>query len=226
MIRVNSLSKDYHTGRVVVPALKQVDFTVEHGEFIAVAGPSGCGKSTLLYVLGGLLRATSGTVEVDGFEVTGASDALLTAFRRDNIGFVFQKFNLVSALSVYDNLRIACRIQGRLDGARGRIDGMLERVGLAHKRDFKPLDLSQGEQQRVAIARALIKEPKILLADEPTGNLDSENSLNIIELFRAVNTEDGHTILMITHDRQLASMTDRIIEMKDGRTINGGGGSQ
>jgi putative ABC transport system ATP-binding protein len=223
MIRVKDLNKDYRTGRVVVHALRGVDFEVEEGGFTAVAGPSGCGKSTLLYLLGGLLKATSGTAEIDGFNITGASDSQLTAFRRDNIGFVFQKFNLIGALSVYDNLRIACKIQGKLNGARARIEGMLERVGLEHKIDMRPLDLSQGEQQRVAVARALIKEPKILLADEPTGNLDSENSLNIMDLFRAVSSDHGHTILMITHDRTLASMTDRIIEMKDGMTVGGEG---
>jgi len=223
MIRVRDLNKDYRTGRVVVHALRGVDFDVSEGEFVAVAGPSGCGKSTLLYILGGLLKATSGVAAIDGFDVTGASDSRLTTFRRDNIGFVFQKFNLIGALSVYDNLRIACRIQGRLGGAESRIDGMLERVGLRDKRDFRPLDLSQGEQQRVAVARALIKEPKILLADEPTGNLDSENSLNIMRLFRSMSADLGHTILMITHDRSLASMTDRIIEMKDGMTAGNGG---
>ncbi len=223
MIRVKDLNKDYRTGRVVVHALRGVDFEVEEGGFTAVAGPSGCGKSTLLYLLGGLLKATSGTAEIDGFDITGASDSQLAAFRRDDIGFIFQKFNLIGALSVYDNLRIACRIQGRLDGARARIEGMLERLGLGDKRDMRPLDLSQGEQQRVAVARALIKEPKILLADEPTGNLDSENSLNIMKLFRAMSSDHGHTILMITHDRTLASMTDRIIEMKDGITVGGEG---
>jgi putative ABC transport system ATP-binding protein len=224
MISVSDLHKDYRTGRVTVHALRGVDFTVNEGEFVAIAGPSGCGKSTLLYILGGLLKATSGAAAIDGFSVTGASDSQLTAFRRDNIGFVFQKFNLIGALSVYDNLRIACRIQGRLDGAGKRIGRMLERVGLEGKRDIKPLDLSQGEQQRVAIARALIKEPKLLLADEPTGNLDSENSLNIMELFRSMSSDHGHTILMITHDRSLAAMTDSIIEIKDGMTVEGGEG--
>jgi putative ABC transport system ATP-binding protein len=223
MIRVSNLKKDYRTGHVTVHALRGVDFEVEEGGFTAVAGPSGCGKSTLLYILGGLLKATDGSASIDGFDITGATDSQLTAFRRDNIGFVFQKFNLIGALSVYDNLRIACRIQGRLDGADGRISEMLGRVGLEHKRDMKPLDLSQGEQQRVAVARALIKDPKILLADEPTGNLDSENSLNIMKLFRAMSSDHGHTILMITHDRTLASMTDRIIKMMDGRAVAGKG---
>lgn len=223
MIKVTDLNKEYRTGRVVVHALRGVDFEVEEGGFTAVAGPSGCGKSTLLYLLGGLLKATSGSAEIDGFDITGASDSQLTAFRRDNIGFVFQKFNLIGALSVYDNLRIACRIQGKLDGAESRIRKMLERVGLESKIDMRPLDLSQGEQQRVAVARALIKEPKILLADEPTGNLDSENSLNIMDLFRSMSSDHGHTILMITHDRTFASMTDRIIEMKDGMTVDGEG---
>jgi putative ABC transport system ATP-binding protein len=220
MIQVRDLKKTYRSARVAVPALVGVDFDVARGEFAAVAGPSGCGKSTLLYILGGLLRASSGRAVIDGFEVTRARDSLLTAFRRDNIGFVFQKFNLIGALSVRDNLRIACRIRGRRTGSARRIEETLDRVGLARKADFKPLDLSQGEQQRVAIARALIKEPKILLADEPTGNLDSANSLKVMELFRSMSAEQGQTILMITHNRRLAAMTDRIIEMQDGRVLD------
>ena len=223
MIKVSDLTKYYRTGKMTVHALRGVGFGIERCEFASIVGPSGCGKSTLLYVLGGLLKASGGRAEIDGFDVTGASDTALTTFRRDNIGFVFQKFNLINALSVFDNLRIACRIKGNSGNSKKRIDSVLESVGLGHKSAMKPLELSQGEAQRVAIARALVKEPKILLADEPTGNLDSENSLNIMKLFRSMNVEWGQTILMITHNRALAEMTDRIIEMRDGRTLHGGG---
>ncbi|MGD8413579.1 MAG: ABC transporter ATP-binding protein [Candidatus Latescibacterota bacterium] len=223
MIKVNDLKKDYRTGRVVVQALRGLDFDVAAGQFASIVGPSGCGKSTLLYILGGMLKAGSGTVEVDGFDVTAAGESALTAYRRRQIGFVFQKFNLISSLSVYDNLKIACDILSRSGGAPDRIDDVLESVGLSHKRKMKPLELSQGEQQRVAIARALVKRPKVLLADEPTGNLDSQNSENIMRLFREVSEANAQTILMITHNRGLAAATDKVIEMKDGRAIRSGG---
>jgi putative ABC transport system ATP-binding protein len=219
MIRVKDLRKNYGTGKVVVRALRGVDLQVERGEFVSVVGPSGCGKSTLLYILGGLLRASGGVVEVDGFDVTAAKDAALTTHRRESIGFVFQKFNLMSSLNVFDNLRVACKIVGRGNGCGERIERILESVGIAHKSRTKPLELSQGEQQRVAIARALIKEPKLLLVDEPTGNLDSENSDNVMRLFKEVSRNRGQTILMITHNLALAEMTDRIVMMKDGLTV-------
>jgi putative ABC transport system ATP-binding protein len=223
MITVSNLKKDYRTGRVVVRALRGLDFAVDRGEFVSVVGPSGCGKSTLLYILGGMLRASSGSVTVDGFDVTKAGGSDLTAYRRYGVGFVFQKFNLISSLNVYDNLRIACDINGRAAIGADGIDHILESVGLEQKRRMKPLELSQGEQQRVAIARALVKQPKLLLADEPTGNLDSENSENIMQLFREISNANGRTIVMITHNRALAVCTDRIIEMKDGRTVEAAG---
>jgi putative ABC transport system ATP-binding protein len=223
MIKVTSLKKDYKTGQVVVQALRGLDFEVAAGQFASIVGPSGCGKSTLLYILGGMLKASAGSVEVDGFDVTRAGEAALTSYRRRRIGFVFQKFNLISSLDVYGNLKIACNILGRTSGAEERIDAVLESVGLAHKRKMKPLELSQGEQQRVAIARALVKGPKLLLADEPTGNLDSENSKNIMRSFREVSSTNGKTILMITHNRALAAVTDKVIEMKDGRAVEPGG---
>ena len=219
MIRVRGLVKDYRSGRIIVPALQGVEFDVDAGEFASVVGPSGCGKSTLLYVVGGMLRATRGTVEVDGFDVTAADDRALTSYRRNRVGFVFQKFNLVGSLSVLDNLKLACEIAGRRNGS-ARIDSILETVGIAAKRGMKPLELSQGEQQRVAIARALIKEPQVLLADEPTGNLDSENSRTVLSLFRQIADARGQTILMITHNETYAAMTDRVIRMQDGRTVD------
>jgi putative ABC transport system ATP-binding protein len=219
LITVENLKKEYRSGKVVVHALRGVDFAVERGEFVSVVGPSGCGKSTLLYILGGMLGASSGCVTVDGLEITRAGRGALTAYRRDKVGFVFQKFNLISSLDVDGNLAIAGAIRGRSAGVPDRIERMLENVGLMHKRGVKPLELSQGEQQRVAIARALIKEPALILADEPTGNLDSENSENIIRLFRDLSDRQGQTIVMITHNRALAAETDRIIEIKDGRTV-------
>jgi putative ABC transport system ATP-binding protein len=219
MIRVRNVVKEYRSGKVTVPALRGVDLDVEAGTFTAVVGPSGCGKSTLLYVLGGMLRATSGSVVVDGLDVTRAGEAALAAYRRASVGFVFQKFNLLSALDVRDNLRIACRLAGRLGGADARIDALLERVGLAAKRAMKPGELSQGEQQRVAIARALVKQPKLLLADEPTGNLDSASSRGVMALFRSIAAERGPTILMITHNPECAAQADAIVEMSDGQAI-------
>ena len=218
MICVRRLEKVYRSGKVAVPALQGVDFDVGAGEFASVIGPSGCGKSTLLYVVGGMLRATRGAVEVDGFDVTGASDRALTAYRRGHVGFVFQKFNLLGSLSVLDNLKLACEIAGRRNG-NARIETVLEIVGLAAKRAMKPLELSQGEQQRVAIARALAKEPRVLLADEPTGNLDSANARTVLGIFRRIAEERRQTILMITHNEAYAALTDRVIEMQDGQTI-------
>jgi putative ABC transport system ATP-binding protein len=219
MIRIRDLVKEYRSGRVTVPALRGVDLDVEPGTFTAVVGPSGCGKSTLLYVVGGMLRATSGSVVVDGLDVTRAGEAALTAYRRATVGFVFQKFNLLGALDVRDNLRVACRLAGRLAGADARIDGLLDRVGLAGKRRARPAELSQGEQQRVAIARALVKEPKLLLADEPTGNLDTASSRAVMALFRSIATGSGPTILMITHNPECAAQADAVFEMRDGAAV-------
>jgi putative ABC transport system ATP-binding protein len=222
MISVRDLKKNYNSGKVVVKALRGLEFDIAKGEFASVVGPSGCGKSTLLYIIGGMLQASGGSASVDEFEVTGAGDAALTAFRRRDVGFVFQKFNLISSLNVFGNLKIACDIIGGVKDAGTRIESVLDSVGIAHKRKMKPLELSQGEQQRVAIARALVKSPKVLLADEPTGNLDSENSDNIMRIFRDIVKNNEQTIVMITHNRSLAAMTDRIIEMKDGRVVEPG----
>jgi putative ABC transport system ATP-binding protein len=219
MIQVRALVKEYRSGKLAVPALRGVDLDVAAGAFAAVTGPSGCGKSTLLHVLGGMLRATSGSVRVGGLDVTAAGEAALTAYRRRTVGFVFQRLNLLDALDVEGNLRIACRIARRTDGCDARIDALLEQVGLAARRRARPSELSQGEQQRVAIARALVKQPALLLADEPTGNLESASSRAVMALFRNIAAERGPTILMITHNPECAAVADAVIEMRDGRAV-------
>jgi putative ABC transport system ATP-binding protein len=212
----------YHVGHVEVNALRGVDIQVQKGEFVAIVGPSGCGKSTLLHLLGGLARPTSGRIVVDGVEMSAAGDLERTSVRRQKIGFVFQRFNLFPTLTVRGNLEIARQIQGNGVPSREELVHMLELVGLPHKMDMKPLDLSAGEQQRIAIARALINRPAIVLADEPTGNLDSVNSTMILDLFHDLNQRLGQTIMMITHNPDAAAVAHRTIEMKDGRVMSHG----
>jgi putative ABC transport system ATP-binding protein len=220
ILRTVDLRMVYHVGKVEVFALRGVDLQVQRGEFVAIVGPSGCGKSTLLHLLGGLARPTYGQIFVDGVEISAVSDWERTAVRRDKIGFVFQRFNLFPTLTVRGNLEIAVQIQGRRPPARKRLLELLEMVGLAHKVEMKPLDLSSGEQQRIAIARALINGPAIVLADEPTGNLDSVNSNMVLELFKDLNQRLGQTILMITHNPEAAAVGHRTIEMRDGRIVH------
>ncbi len=222
ILRTVDLRMVYHVGHVEVLALRGVDIGVQRGEFVAIMGPSGCGKSTLMNLLGGLARPTSGRIVVDGVEVSSCGDSDRTRIRRDKIGFVFQRFNLFPTLTVRGNLEIARQIRGNGVPSRDRLLTLLEMVGLPHKMDMKPLDLSAGEQQRVAIARALINEPAILLADEPTGNLDSVNSTMILDLFRDLNNRLGQTIVMITHNPEAAAVCHRIIEMRDGRVVSHG----
>jgi putative ABC transport system ATP-binding protein len=212
----------YHVGPVEVPALRGVDIEVRKGEFVSIVGPSGCGKSTLLHLLGGLARPTDGRILVDGVEISSASDNERTRVRREKVGFVFQRFNLFPTLSVRGNLEIASQIANGGVPPRARVLELLEMVGLPHKIGMKPLDLSAGEQQRVAIARALVMTPALVLADEPTGNLDSVNSNMILDLFRALNRRLGQTLVMITHNPEAAAVTDRIIEMRDGRVVSHG----
>src|SRR3954452_17944999 len=212
----------YHVGHVDVPALQGVNVEVMKGEFASIVGPSGCGKSTLLHLLGGLARPTSGRIVVDGVEMSAAGDLERTAVRRQKIGFVFQRFNLFPTLTVRGNLEIARQIQGNGVPPRDELVRLLEMVGLPHKMDMKPLDLSAGEQQRIAIARALVNHPAIVLADEPTGNLDSVNSSLILELFHDLNQRLGQTIMMITHNPEAAAVAHRTIEIKDGRVISHG----
>ena len=219
ILRTEDLRMVYHVGRQDVEALRGVTIAVGPGEFVAIRGPSGCGKSTLLNLLGGLARPTAGRVIVDGVEISLAGDNERTRVRREKIGFVFQRFNLLPTLTVRGNLEIAFQIQGRRPLPRAGLIEMLERVGLPHKEAMKPLDLSAGEQQRIALARALVNHPAILLADEPTGNLDSVNSSLILDLFRELNREEGQTIVMITHNPEAAAFAHRTIEMKDGRVV-------
>jgi putative ABC transport system ATP-binding protein len=218
IILAEDLKKVYHVGKVDVPALRGVDLVVQPGEFLAVVGPSGCGKSTLLHILGGLTGPTSGTVCVDGNDFTTMNDADRTRFRRHKIGFVFQRFNLLPTLTARYNIDLAQSIQGNGFNPH-RFDAVIDMLGLRDKLDRRPYALSGGEQQRVAIARAVICEPKILLADEPTGNLDTENSQLVLNMLRELNRAFRQTILMITHNPEAAAVTDRIVRMRDGRVI-------
>ena len=225
VLKTVALRKSYDLGKVKVEAVKGIDFEVGEGEFVALMGPSGCGKSTLLYMLGGMVGPSSGQVLIDGDDLTTMSDSERTLVRRDKIGFVFQRFNLFPTLSALDNVKLAQEIQrwrnkiGR--GDPDRAQRLLERVGLAEKIDNRPYELSTGEQQRVAIARALVNRPEILLADEPTGNLDTENSTMVLEVFRSLNKEFGQTMMVITHNPEVAEQADRTIQMRDGLIVDG-----
>jgi putative ABC transport system ATP-binding protein len=212
----------YRVGKVDVPALRGANIQVGEGEYVAIMGPSGCGKSTFLHIVGGMLQPTSGRVIIDGEDITSMSDAQRTDLRRRKIGFVFQRFNLFPTLTADGNLRLAERIysngtNGKGDAARRR--EVLKLLGLVDKMHHKPLELSGGEQQRVAIARAIVNRPSILLADEPTGNLDTENSQIVLDMLRGLNNEFGQTIVMITHNPEAARLTDRVIEMRDGHVV-------
>jgi putative ABC transport system ATP-binding protein len=220
-IEAVELHKVYHVGKIEVPALRGISFAVQKGEFISVVGPSGSGKSTLFYLLGGLTRADSGHVVIDGDDFAVLSDAERTRMRKRKIGFVFQKFNLLPTLDAQSNINIALDIAGNngtFDKAYfERIVGLL---GLEKRLHHRPSELSGGEQQRVALARALINKPAIVLADEPTGNLDSKNSEIVLNMLRHSNRELGQTVLMITHNPEAASYGDRIIHMRDGEIVS------
>ena len=218
-IETINLSMTYRSGKLSVPALQKVNLTVQHGEFIAIMGPSGCGKSTLLHLLGGLLQPTHGNIIIDGIDISKLSDSERTAVRRDKIGYVFQRFNLLPTLTAKGNIELAKKIHGNgVLGANG-VDHILSMLGLTEKIQFRPSELSGGEQQRVAIARAVVNRPSIVLADEPTGSLDSHNSGKVLEMLRELNVKLGQTIVMITHDSDAASTASRVIEMKDGQIL-------
>ena len=213
------LKKVYRIGKVEVPALRGVSMTVREGEFVSIMGPSGCGKSTLLHLLGGLAQPTGGMVIVDGEQISTEKDSVRTEIRRRKIGFVFQRFNLLPTLTAKGNLEIAREIFGNGSQDPDHIDEVIRFLGLENKVHHKPSELSGGEQQRVAIARAIINKPAILLADEPTGNLDSENSLVVLKMLQELNWKFSQTIVMITHNPEAASVANRLIEMRDGRII-------
>ena len=228
MIRAEKLGKVYRTGRLEVPALRDATFSVELGEFVAIVGPSGSGKSTLFYLLGGLTRASSGRVLIGGVDFSSLGDAERTRMRRARFGFVFQKFNLLPTLTARANIEIAYEIADRSEPLdRQLFSRLAELLGIAGRLDHRPSELSGGEQQRVAIARALIAQPSIVLADEPTGNLDTENSDAVLDMLRRSNREFKQTVLMITHNPEAAAIADRIIHMRDGeiRGIEPGQGS-
>jgi putative ABC transport system ATP-binding protein len=220
ILKTENLWKVYHAGKVDVPALRGVNFEVSPGEFVAVMGPSGCGKSTLLYVIGGLARATRGRVFVDGNDLAAMSDGERTKLRRGKIGFVFQRFNLLPTLDAFGNIAIAQHIHG--DGFDPhRFEVVTGLLGLKERLHHKPSELSGGEQQRVAIARAIINEPKIVLADEPTGNLDTQTSEVVLGMLRQLNKELGQTIVMITHNPEAAAYAHRVVHMRDGVIVDG-----
>ena len=219
IIQVENVTRVYRVGKVDVPAVRGVSFTVNQGDFVAVVGPSGSGKSTLFYMLGGLTHATSGRVIVDGDDFAHLSDAERTRLRKRKIGFVFQKFNLLPTLNARMNIQIA------QDIARGNtpdpawFNNITKLLGIADRLEHRPSELSGGEQQRVALARALINRPAIVLADEPTGNLDTKNSEVVLRLLRETNRDLSQTVLMITHNLEAAAFADRILHMRDGKIV-------
>jgi putative ABC transport system ATP-binding protein len=216
---MHDLTKAYRTADVETTALCRINFEVEPGEFIAVMGPSGCGKSTLLNILGMLDSPDSGTYEFDGEDVSGYAENRLASIRKHNIGFIFQSFNLVDELTVAENVMLPLLYQKVAAKDRDeRVRQVLERVGIAHRADHRPQQLSGGQQQRVAVARAVITGPKLILADEPTGNLDTANGEEVLNLLNQLNG-DGTTIIMVTHDRSHADHASRVVNMLDGRIL-------
>jgi putative ABC transport system ATP-binding protein len=221
MIEAENVRKTYRIGKVDVQALRGISLQIEKGEFVTIVGPSGSGKSTLFYILGGLTHADSGRVMIDGVDFTAMSDSGRTRLRRSKIGFVFQKFNLLPTLTAEGNIEIARDISGRHDVATDRehIERITGLLGISQRLEHRPSEMSGGEQQRVALARALVNQPAIVLADEPTGNLDSENSEVVLKMLRRSNQELGQTVLMITHNPEAATYGDRIIHMRDGSIV-------
>jgi putative ABC transport system ATP-binding protein len=217
-IETSDLHMHYGEGRTEVRALDGVDLTIEKGEMVAIMGPSGSGKSTLLHIVGALESPTSGTVAVGGLHYEGLDDKQLTELRRDHIGFVFQFFNLLPSLTAEENVTLPAVIAKRHDRAiRERARTLISRVGLGDRTDHLPAELSGGQQQRVSIARALLLSPELILADEPTGNLDSKSGREVLRVLRQLNEEEGHTIVMVTHDAAAAAAADRVIFLRDGK---------
>jgi putative ABC transport system ATP-binding protein len=221
IISAENLTKVYRSGRIEVSAVRGVSFTVNRGEFIAIVGPSGSGKSTLFYLLGGLTRATTGRVVIDGVDFAALNDAERTRLRKNRIGFVFQRFNLLPTLTAMGNIEIAHDISGQKEPLdKAYLDHLSALLSIEGRLDHRPSELSGGEQQRVAIARALITRPAIVLADEPTGNLDTKNSDAVLAMLRRSNQELGQTVLMITHNLEAAAIADRILQVRDGQIIS------
>jgi len=220
IIRIEGLRKVFRVGDVEVPALRGVDLQVAHGEFLAVVGPSGSGKSTMFHILGGLTPPTDGRVVIHGKDLAQLTEAQRTVLRRSEVGFVFQKYNLLPTLTAYDNLAIARHIAHKPLEIDGEFQKVLDLLGITGRLHHKPRAMSGGEQQRVAIARAIVNHPSILLADEPTGNLDTKNSETVLAVLRDLNTRTGQTILMITHNPDAAAFADRTVHMRDGQIVN------
>jgi putative ABC transport system ATP-binding protein len=224
-IEVQNLTKTYRVGDVEVHALRGVNLKIERGEFVAVVGPSGSGKSTLFHILGGLTPPTSGTVLIDGRDLVKMSESDRTRLRKTTVGFVFQKYNLLPTLTGAGNIEIARHIAGKSGAGKNgherdpQFEEILKLLGIGNRLHHKPRALSGGEQQRIAIARALVNHPALLLADEPTGNLDTENSTAVLSVLQGVNKSLGQTILMITHDPEAAAYADRTVTMRDGRIV-------
>jgi putative ABC transport system ATP-binding protein len=222
IIQVESLHKIFRIGKVEVPALRGVNLRVQDGEFVSLVGPSGCGKSTLLHVIGGLTSPTTGRVFVDGMNLGQLTDAQRTEMRKQKIGFVFQRFNLLPTLTAWGNIALARHIAGNRNGSsRDEMQSVIKLLGLEARMGHRPFELSGGEQQRVAIARAVVNRPKIILADEPTGNLDTQNSELVLNMLAELNHRFGQTILLITHNPEVSTFTDRIVNMRDGHVLEG-----
>lgn len=220
IIELNSVNKIYRTDEIETLALENVNIAIEKGEFVSVMGPSGCGKSTLLNIVGLLDTPTSGTVSIDGTTLRKMSDNRLAAFRNAKLGFVFQSFHLINSLNVLDNVELPLIYRSMSASERSRrVREVLDRVGLSHRMRHMPSQLSGGQCQRVAIARAIVGNPEIILADEPTGNLDSKMGAEVMELLHDLNKNDGRTIVMVTHNEEQAKLTDRIMRFFDGRQI-------
>jgi putative ABC transport system ATP-binding protein len=220
ILKTEDLWKVYRSGKMEVPALRGVNMEVYPGEFVSIMGPSGCGKSTMLHVIGGLAQASRGRVLLDGNDLTTMTDAARTLLRRHKVGFVFQKFNLLPTLDAYHKIALAQHIHGNgFDPHRFEVVAKL--LGLTERLTHKPSELSGGEQQRVALARAIVSEPKIVLADEPTGNLDTKSSDAVLGLLRQLNRDLGQTIVMITHNPDAAAYGHRVLHMRDGQVVDG-----
>ncbi|MBP1614015.1 MAG: transporter ATP-binding protein [Bacteroidetes bacterium] len=220
MITLTSLSKIYRTNEIETAALENVNLTIDRGEFLSIMGPSGCGKSTLLNIIGLLDAPTSGRIEINGTNIEGMKDKALAAFRNKSLGFVFQSFHLINSLNVLDNVELPLLYRRVSASERKRLaQEVLEKVGLSHRMRHFPTQLSGGQCQRVAVARAIIGNPDIILADEPTGNLDSKMGAEVMQLLHQLNKEDGRTIVMVTHNEEQAKQTSRTVRFFDGRQV-------